>query len=95
MRKYILPFITIVITSLISCSVKDDTAQFVGPSNRYLIEIGGKYGYINNSGDVVISPQFEFARHFREGLAMIGDDSDGPIGFIDTNGKIVIKMEFH
>lgn len=94
MKKQIFSFITIVITGLMSCSIKDDTTQFVGPSNRYLIEIGEKYGYINNSGDVVILPQFEFARHFREGLAMVGDDSDGPIGFIDTNGEIVIRMEF-
>lgn len=94
MKKYVLPLLITAITCLMSCSSKDDETVFVGPSNRYLIEINGKYGYINNSGDVVISPQFEFARHFREGLAMIGDGSDGPIGFIDTNGKIVIKLEY-
>ena len=52
----------------------------------------GKSGYIDNSGKIVIRPQFDEAWRFSEGLAPIrvGDDW----GYINVEGKIVIKPQF-
>ena len=52
----------------------------------------GKYGYIDQTGKVVIKPQFDTAKRFFEGLARVrvGDKW----GFIDPAGRIVIQPQF-
>ena len=37
----------------------------------YPIEKENTYGYINNKGDVVIEPKFEFGDEFSDGMAII------------------------
>ena len=68
---------------------------------------GGKWGYINRSGEVVIKPQFDSAEPFADGLALVrypprkkplkpGEKTpelvEG-IGFIDPTGKLVIELD--
>ena len=36
------------------------------------MQIGGKWGYIDESGKMVIKPQFDDARAFFDGLAAVG-----------------------
>lgn len=52
----------------------------------------GKYGFINQSGEVVIEPQFDKTWGFSEGLAAV--KVDGKWGFIDKDGKMVINPQF-
>lgn len=49
---------------------------------------GGKWGYINRAGEVVIAPQFNLANNFSEGLAAVLT-RDG-WGYIDATGRMVI-----
>jgi len=58
----------------------------------FRIEKGGKTGYIDASGKVIIKPQFDDGRPFSEGVAsvLVGDDW----GYIDGTGKLVIKPQF-
>ncbi len=51
-----------------------------------------KYGYINRDGDIVISPQYEYAGKFMDGRAVV--QKDKKYGFIDTAGKTVIPLEW-
>ena len=76
-------------------------------SNRlYPIVKDGKWGYINNQGVIIIEPQFDAARDFHDGLALVSkfdksgnknpmtnqpDDKDG---YIDETGKFVIEPQF-
>lgn len=53
---------------------------------------GFKYGYINQSGEVVIDLQYDDARKFSEGLAAV--EIDGLEGYIDRAGQIIIKPQF-
>jgi hypothetical protein len=58
---------------------------------------GGKWGFINKSGEWVIQPQFQGAGNFFEGLAsFIVKDEDGGIrwGYIDRRGKVVIPAKY-
>ncbi|MFN8243255.1 MAG: WG repeat-containing protein [Ferruginibacter sp.] len=48
------------------------------------------FGFINTKGDIVIPLQFSGARNFTEGLAPAAN-MKGYWGFIDTEGKWVIK----
>ena len=49
----------------------------------------GKLGYIDNTGKIVIPPQFLYARPFSEGLAAVANDQFA-FGYIDAHGKVVI-----
>jgi len=71
------------------------------------IQQGGKWGYINRSGEVVIKPQFDSAEPFADGLAFVrypprkkplkpgektAELAEG-MGFIDHTGKVVIELD--
>jgi hypothetical protein len=73
------------------------------------VEQGGKWGYADSDGILLIRPQFEKARKFSGGLAAVyvrtgaapkvgggGSSGDTPAkwGFIDKTGNIVITPEF-
>lgn len=53
------------------------------------VRVNGKGGYIDIEGNLVIKPQFDVARDFREGLGgvRVGDKC----GYIDRNGEFIIK----
>jgi len=53
---------------------------------------GGKFGYMDRDGRVVIQPLFDSARRFLDGLAVVQVGKKW--GCIDKAGKIVIKPQF-
>jgi WG containing repeat len=76
-------------------------------SNKlYPVFKDGKWGYINNQGKIVIEPQFDAARDFHDGLALVSkydksgnknpvtNQSDDKDGYIDETGKFVIEPQF-
>ena len=58
--------------------------------------MGGKWGYIDKQGKMVVNPQFDVAHPFVDGLAAvrIGDESTGKWGYIDKQGKMVVNPQF-
>jgi hypothetical protein len=58
----------------------------------YWIREDGKFGYIDNTGKVVIPVQYENTFGFREGLA--GVRINGKHGYIDRTGRLVIPAIF-
>jgi hypothetical protein len=58
----------------------------------------GRWGFIDESGVVVIEPRFNGAKPFSEGLAavVISDDENtiGRVGYIDKTGQLVIQPQF-
>jgi hypothetical protein len=64
------------------------------PPNAPLFRVvqGGKWGYVERSGKLVISPRFDAAGAFSEGLAPVL--SDGKTAYADASGKIVLVPEF-
>ena len=57
---------------------------------------GKKFGYVDHDGTVIVPPQFEQGRQFREELAavMVGEKDDRKWGYIDSTGKWRIKPQF-
>lgn len=53
-----------------------------------------RYGYINQSGEVVIEPRFEMAQDFGEGLAAVRIKTHDSWGFIDRAGKTVLSPKY-
>ena len=63
-----------------------------GDHDLFPISVGGKYGYINGKGTIIIQPQYKKAGEFSEGLApvMIND----LWGYINQQGKFIINPNF-
>lgn len=57
----------------------------------------GRFGYIDKTGKVVITPQYFIAQDFAEGLAAVRveETSDSKYGYIDRTGHMVIAPRFH
>ena len=83
MKRVLLSLIFIVVFA-VSTSAQD--------SRLFTIEVKGRTGYIDNTGKIVIKPQFEEAWNFSEGLAPVRVDDKW--GYIDETGKIVIAPQF-
>ncbi len=54
----------------------------------------GKWGFVNNDGEVVIPAGFASVHSFRENLAAVKDGESGLWGFIDKQGQYAIKPMF-
>ena len=63
------------------------SAQELNPCN-----LGGKFGYKDSSGNIVIRARFDRALGFSEGLARVLQD--GKWGYIDKTGTVVIPTQF-
>ena len=66
--------------------------QQVETQNLFPVEKDGKWGFIDNTGKLVIPLEFESAREFHEGLALVAKGKQK--SFIDTSGRVVIKPQF-
>ena len=56
------------------------------------IKVDGKYGYINENGEVVIEPKYDYASEFSRGLADI--KIGGKYGYINKEGAIVVEPKY-
>lgn len=50
-----------------------------------------KFGYIDKTGKYVIEPQFDHAREFAEGIALI--EIAGKYGYVDKVGKYICNPQ--
>jgi hypothetical protein len=58
-------------------------------------EWGGKYGFANTSGEVVIPLEYDFTTDFSEGFAGVRNyGQDGGGGLINTSGELVVPLGF-
>jgi len=53
------------------------------------VKVGGRFGYIDKMGEIVVEPAYRSARPFRSGLARVGT----PVGpaVIDRTGTVLLK----
>ena len=65
------------------------------------VRVNDKYGFIDRTGKVVVQPQFDGSKGFREGRGVICVGScsgirtgDAKYGYIDETGKIVINPQY-
>lgn len=69
----------------------EDARVFAGDSYT-AVKIGERWGFVDNSGKVVIEPKYEEARSFSNGLAAV--KMNGKWGFIDGAGSMKIEPQF-
>jgi hypothetical protein len=89
-RRLIVVFVCLVsLFTIISCSGHEETNTEADETET---QYGGKWGYIDRSGNMVIEPQFDCAWNFSEGLAPVNVGRQ--LGYIDRKGNMVIKPQF-
>jgi hypothetical protein len=69
--------------------------QFSEGLSAVSLEIGGPVGYIDQTGKIVIEPQFYTAQPFDGGLAAVRPQERGLWGYIDKTGEMVIEPQFY
>ncbi len=79
--------------SLVFTGILTVVGSFVlSAQHLYPIQKDNLYGFIDNSGKVVIEPKFEKGYDFAEQYGRI--KQNGKYGYIDHKGKIVIEPQF-
>lgn len=78
--------------TLIGCSKTKTTFEEALPFSEDLacVKVDGLYGFIDNTGEFVIEPQYETAGYFVNGTAIV--KKDGFFGVIDKNNKEIIPF---
>jgi hypothetical protein len=84
MKKNILPVLAAVtlLGAVSACTAAPDLFPIVS---------GGRWGFADKSGQIVINPQFDHVAAFAEGLAPV---HSGHWGYVDPAGKFVINPQF-
>lgn len=81
----------------------DDTSEVVYPM-LYAVREGRSYGFINEGGDMTVSPIYSYAVDFSEGLGAVNiggtpfrDDmpTNGKWGFVNEYGTFVINPKYY
>ena len=52
-----------------------------------------KWGFMDELGDVMIFPRYDFVEQFSEGLALCS--KDGKLGFIDKSDEVIIPFDYN
>ena len=77
------------VTVLPAAEEKRDEELFLYP-----IKYNGKYGVINQYGEVIVEPVYESVSKFSEGMARVSAEKHGKYGYINTEGELVIPMMY-
>jgi hypothetical protein len=77
-------------------NIGSDSTESAFHDGLALVDIGGKKGYIDKTGKVVIAPQFTYAYPFSESLAAVTMSASGSDawGHIDKAGRWVVEPKF-
>ncbi len=97
-KLLLMMFAVLLVCSLSSCnSTMNPLSSGETPKLYPILQDDGynprKFGYINQSGEIIIQPQFVEAWFFSEGLAVACVGS-GKCGYIDETGKFVVNPQF-
>lgn len=58
------------------------------------VKIEGKWGFINQKGEIIIKPQFYETHPFSSGISQVAMKPKGKHGYIDTMGNFVLEPQF-
>lgn len=74
--------------------IREDGSVLAGDFHDGLARVwrDGKFGFINEQGEYVVTPQYNWAEEFSEGYAVVR--LNGLYGYIDTTGAVVIKPQY-
>lgn len=72
----------------LALNAREASNSHLTPQQQY----NGRYGYVSQSGTLMIPARYDDARPFFEGLAAV--EKGGRWGYINEAGRIVVKMQY-
>lgn len=66
---------------------------FAKAGELYPVLKGGKWGYMNHEGKIVIEPKYLRGTRFFEDLALVANEKN-KVGYINREGKVVVDIKF-
>ena len=96
MQRFNVHLISVAIICFSCMAISVQTQEKTQPTKLIQIKKNDLYGYANAAGEIVITPQYEMAGDFSEGLARVDIEREDEIksGFINEAGTIVIEPLF-
>ena len=76
---------------VIPCKYNDSHPFYEGLAG--VVQLNGKYGFIDKTGREIIPCKYDYARHFYEGLACV--QLNRKYGFIDKTGREIIPCKYY
>lgn len=65
-------------------------------NNLFVVTVNKKYGFIDRTGKIMIQPQFDYAKDFVDGRAVVAVyNPDFKMDYIDETGKIAVSQQFN
>lgn len=99
MKRRIICYIVIILIMTVGLPSITACSGSVLPKGLYPMyeqsSSGAKWGYIDESGEYVIQPQFDYVGEFSEGLAWVYESESELFGYIDESGEWVIYPQFY
>ena len=93
-----LVILVILSMALMSCAILPENNKVTNRGDRYLYRIydpnTGKFGYIDNQGNIVVKPQFDYGQEFFDDLGWVIDVEDEKYHYINRSGKIVFHTTY-
>ncbi len=76
--------------------VSNDFSEGLAAVEKHDADGNEKYGFIDKTGKIVVTPEYDGAENFSDGLAKVrkGGWETGKYGLIDKTGKIVVPLEY-
>ena len=69
-----------------------DDVDILSDDGYIAVRVNGKWGFVDNNGEMKIEPQYIEARSFSNGLAAVFDGTNW--GFVNKNGELAIEYQF-
>ena len=64
-------------------------------NGRAAVRFDSKWGFIDSAGGWVVRPSFSEVGNFHDGLAWVRTVERGPVGYLDTSGRMVIAPRWN
>ena len=72
--------------------VGGDTDNWHFHEGLAIIEMGGKQGFIDKQGNVIIQPIYDWVGYFKNGLALVRKNKKS--GYVDKAGKVIVPIDY-
>jgi hypothetical protein len=97
----LLAFVVILRPSLLASVAKDSAQQPSSATAKrspeipplFPVRLNGRFGYMDRTGKIVVTPQFQRAWDFHDGMARVDSATEGH-GIIDAAGKATFLRQF-
>lgn len=89
---FVLNNLTVKNLSLDKNIIGEEVNNLFDENGLVMVSSGGRYGYLDKTGNYAINPQFDGAESFNDGIAVV--HSNYQYGYINIDGEYIVNAQF-